>query len=134
HDIFPLINQGEAFGLGRIGNIKEPMTLQAFTEHVKTRLHVKDVRVVGDLNKKINKVAILGGSGEKYIHQAKQMGADAYITGDMTLHPAQEAEEMGLAVIDPGHYIEKVMKQATANYLNKQFSKRLNIVVSQSNT
>ena len=107
----------------------------SFCEYVKKALDIPALRVTGDLNKKIQKVAVLGGSGEKYIHHAKKKGADVYITGDMTFHMAQEASLMGLGVIDAGHYIEKIMKQFTAAYLKEHLDKEnLTILVSESNT
>ena len=32
------------------------------------------------------------------------MGADAYVTGDVRYHDAQHAAELGLHVIDAGHF------------------------------
>src|SRR5699024_5210235 len=135
YDIFPLENQGKIFGLGRIGELKEKVTLQSLIEHIKKIYDVPTVRVTGDLTKEVKKVAILGGSGEKYISTAKKKGADVYITGDMTFHSAQDAEYMGLSVIDPGHHIEKVMKQGTQNYLQKKLNTAaVDIIVSEIDT
>ncbi|MBP2078174.1 Nif3-like dinuclear metal center hexameric protein [Oceanobacillus polygoni] len=135
YDVFPLANEGKRYGIGRIGTLKNKMDLNSFCEHVKKVLDVPALRVTGDLNKKVKKVAVLGGSGEKYIHHAKQKGADVYITGDMTFHVAQDAWQMGLAVIDAGHYIEKIMKQFTAAHLKEHLDKEnIDILVSESNT
>ncbi|MBO1003504.1 Nif3-like dinuclear metal center hexameric protein [Pseudogracilibacillus auburnensis] len=133
YDLFPLECAGETFGLGRIGSLQETITLQAFSEKVKQTFHIDCLRIVGDLTKQLKKVAVVGGSGEKFLHQAKKMGADVYITGDMTFHHAQEALEMGLAIIDPGHYIEEIMKKATKLYLTNQFA-NLPVIVSNTNT
>ncbi|PAV29045.1 Nif3-like dinuclear metal center hexameric protein [Virgibacillus profundi] len=135
YDIFPLQNKGEAFGIGRIGKLDSPMFMEEFCEHIKEVLDVPTVRFTGNLTKKVDKVAILGGSGEKYIHTAKQQGADVYITGDMSFHMAQDAWQMGLSVIDPGHYIEKVMKKATKQYLDKILKKdNVEVILSEVNT
>ncbi|WP_339228143.1 Nif3-like dinuclear metal center hexameric protein [Oceanobacillus sp. FSL K6-2867] len=135
YDIFMLQNEGKRFGIGKIGTLREKTDLNNFCERVKKALDVPALRVTGDLNKKVQKVAVLGGSGEKYIHHAKKKGADVYVTGDMTFHMAQEACLMGLAVIDAGHYIEKIMKQFTAAYLKEQLDKEnIDILVSESNT
>ncbi|QKY69476.1 Nif3-like dinuclear metal center hexameric protein [Lentibacillus sp. CBA3610] len=135
YDIYPVENSGEAYGIGRIGRLSDELTLEALCEQVKTAFDVRNVRVTGDLSKKVNKVAILGGSGEKYIHKAKQMGADVYITGDMTFHTAQDAQVMGLSIIDPGHYVEKVMKACTKSYLDDYFTAGdIEVIVSKTNT
>lgn len=135
YDIYPLKNEGKKYGLGRIGELKEQMDLKTYSEYVKQALDIPGLRIVGDLTKQVKKVAVLGGSGEKYIHEAKRQGADVYITGDMTFHTAQDAWQMGLAVIDPGHYMEKVMKKATKDYLDKHLNrKEIKVIVSNTNT
>src|SRR5699024_676614 len=94
-----------------------------------------NVRVTGNLDKVIKKVAIVGGSGEKYINNAAELGVDVLITGDMTFHTAQDALEMGLSVIDAGHYIEKVMKESVKAYLDNYFKQTdLVCLISETNT
>ncbi len=134
-DIIPLANEGKTFGLGRIGEIEHHVTLEEFTEKVKEKLNLSYVRIVGDLKKKVEKVAVVGGSGGKYISDAKRAGADVYITGDVGFHEAQEAMEMGLAVIDAGHYIEEIMKENIRNYLKVKLSGYdVEIITSEKNT
>ncbi|MGY0692900.1 Nif3-like dinuclear metal center hexameric protein [Virgibacillus sp. FSP13] len=135
YDIYPLENKGETYGIGRIGWLTKSMGLTELCEHLKTVLDVPDLRVTGDLTSTISKVAVLGGSGEKYIHAAKAKGADAYITGDMTFHAAQDAWQMGLSVIDPGHHIEKVMKQSVKHHLEQQLNQQsIKVITSKANT
>lgn len=119
YDMYSLDNQGEVLGLGKIGSLAHEMTLEEFAEHVKKRLDVERVRVVGDLNTKVKKVAVLGGDGNKYFHSAKFKGADVYVTGDMYYHTAHDAMMLGLNIVDPGHNVEKVMKQGVAAVLTE---------------
>lgn len=133
YDIYPLKNEGKKYGLGRIGTLKEVVNFHQLIEMTKEVLDVRHVRYVGDLDKQVKRVAVLGGSGEKYIHKAKQLGADAYITGDVTFHQAQDAKDNGLALIDAGHYIEQVMKEATKRFIEERFPS-LNVYVSNVNT
>lgn len=133
YDIYPLKNEGKKYGLGRIGTLKEVVNFHQLIEMTKKVLDVRHVRYVGDLDKQVKRVAVLGGSGEKYIHKAKQLGADAYITGDVTFHQAQDAKDNGLALIDAGHYIEQVMKEATKRFIEERFPS-LNVYVSNVNT
>lgn len=118
YDLYALENAGEVLGLGRIGEIEE-MTLGQFAEHVKTVLDVPRVRVVGDLQSSVKKVAVLGGDGNKYYAKAKMKGADVYVTGDMYYHVAHDAMQAGLNIIDPGHNVEKVMKTGVAEHMKK---------------
>jgi dinuclear metal center YbgI/SA1388 family protein len=116
YDVYSLENRGEALGLGRIGSIKE-MTLRQFAEKVKKAFEVEHVRVVGELDSTIRKVAVLGGDGNKYFTHAKFKGADVYVTGDIYYHTAHDAMMEGLNMIDPGHNVEKIMKKGLAKVL-----------------
>lgn len=113
YDIYPVENKGEELGLGRIGTVDE-MSLAEFAEKVKDALDVDKVRVVGDLQAKVKKVAVLGGDGNKYYSHAKFKGADVYVTGDIYYHTAHDAMMEGLNLIDPGHNVERVMKKGVA--------------------
>lgn len=118
YDVYRLENTGEQLGLGRIGKVSET-TLAEYAEVVKEALDVEKVRVVGDLNAKVKKVAVLGGDGNKYYSQAKFKGADVYVTGDIYYHTAHDAQMAGLNMIDPGHNVEKVMKKGVARVMEK---------------
>ncbi|MFJ7637232.1 Nif3-like dinuclear metal center hexameric protein [Peribacillus sp. NPDC097225] len=137
YDIYKLENKGESLGLGKIGVLAEEMSLGQFAEHVKETLEVENVRVVGDLNSTIKKVAVLGGDGNKYFTTAKFKGADVYVTGDMYYHTAHDAMMIGLNIVDPGHNVEKVMKKGVARILNEMcVNKNLDVefIPSELNT
>lgn len=135
YDVYPLANKGKQYGLGRIGSLNDKQTLESFTTFVKDAFHLNNVRVTGDLQKSIKHVAIIGGSGEKYIPTAKRKGADLLITGDVTFHQAQLAEDIGLAVIDAGHYIEHLAVEAIEQYLQAKLqSKTIQVHHSTINT
>jgi dinuclear metal center YbgI/SA1388 family protein len=119
YDLFQLDTKVNEKGLGRVGTLPKPVILSDYAETIKRQLNVPFVRVVGDLDRKVQKVAVLGGDGNKYIHMAKRAGADVFITGDMYFHVAQDAEAINLAVIDPGHHVEQIMKVGVADYMNR---------------
>lgn len=119
YDIIQLAQKGQGLGLGRVGELSEPMTLDAFASHVKEVFGVPALRFVGNPEKMIRKVAVLGGDGNKYIYAAKRSGADVLVTGDLYYHVAHDAEALNLAVVDPGHNIEKVMIEGVRNYMTK---------------
>lgn len=121
YDLYPMDLKGRTFGLGRVGRLPREVTLQELAEEVKRAFEVPMVRVVGPLDKRLRKAAVLGGSGRSYVHKAIHAGADVLITGDMDYHSAQDALAAGLAIIDPGHHAEKIMKKGVADYLNRRF-------------
>ena len=84
---------------------------------------VPTVRVVGDLERPIRKVAVLGGSGGRYMRHALFAGADVLVTGDIDYHTAHDALAAGLTLIDVGHNVEKIMKRGVADYLAAQLAK-----------
>jgi len=135
YDVYPLKNKGKSLGLGRIGQLEQPISLELLCQHAKKAFDVPALRVVGNLISDVSKVAIVGGSGEKYIVQAFEAGADVLVTGDITFHAAQMAQEMGLAIIDPGHHIEKIMIEATKAYLESALNdEAIEVIASQVNT
>jgi dinuclear metal center YbgI/SA1388 family protein len=119
YDIYSLDNKGEQLGLGRVGVLKEELTLKKFALFVKQAFEIEGLRVVGNLEDKVSKVAVLGGDGNKYVSSALFKGADVFVTGDVYYHVAHDAMMEGLNLIDPGHNVEKIMKEAVKNFLEK---------------
>ncbi|QIW80682.1 Nif3-like dinuclear metal center hexameric protein [Bacillus tequilensis] len=137
YDIYPVEQSPAEKGLGRVGTLKNEMTLKEFALFVKDKLDVNGVRVVGDADSMVKKVAVLGGDGNKYIHQAKRKGADVYVTGDLYFHVAHDAMMLGLNVVDPGHYAEKIMKEGVTRKLTSMCNDKkldVNIFVSETDT
>ena len=104
YDAYPLENRGPAYGLGLTGNLPTSLGFEGLIELVKSALNLPWVRAGGDKNKVIRKVAVCGGSGAKLWPQAVAAGAEAFITGDVGYHDAQDMLTAGLSFIDPGHY------------------------------
>ncbi|GEM03694.1 GTP cyclohydrolase 1 type 2 [Halolactibacillus miurensis] len=123
-DLIPLLNTGKVFGLGRVGDLTESLPFDQFVERVKSIFGLQGVRVAGSKDQVIKRVAILGGSGEKFVMDALKKKADVYITGDMTFHPTQDAEALGLNIIDAGHYLESVMKEDFKQISQSIFTKK----------
>lgn len=137
YDIMLLENEGETLGLGRVGKLAAPMSLKEFAAYAKEKLQVENVRVTGNLKDSVQKVAVLGGDGNKFIHNAKFSGADVFVTGDLYYHTAHDAMMLGLNVLDAGHHIEKVMKEGVARWMTeKSREKSMNVeyLVSEVNT
>ena len=64
---------GEA-GLGRVGCLHEPMTLQEFSEKIKTVLKLDNI-IAGDAGRRVSKVAVCGGAGAEFIDEALAAGS-----------------------------------------------------------
>ena len=94
----------EEFSLGRIGRLENPMTAEDFARHVKKVLNADYVRLVNAGDFPIKKVGICGGAGGDVMSKAKFFGADAFVTGDLKYHEAQNAVESKIHAIDAGHF------------------------------
>lgn len=123
YDLYPMDMKGRTLGLGRVGKLSAPVLLQELVDKVKKQFDVKQVRVVGDLNRQIKKAAVLGGSGSRNVNHALFRGADVIVTGDIDYHTAHDALMAGIAIIDPGHNIEKIMKPNTVKWLKEKLEK-----------
>jgi dinuclear metal center YbgI/SA1388 family protein len=91
-------------GLGRIGFLPQPMALSAIARSVKGVLAAERVRVVWTQDTVVRRAAVVAGSGGSMIRIAAQMGAEVLVTGDVTYHQALEAIQVGMALIDAGHF------------------------------
>jgi dinuclear metal center YbgI/SA1388 family protein len=115
----------EGAGLGRIGNLPAPLKLGQMTKKVKEILGTERVKVVGQKNRRIGRVAVVGGAGGATVSMASKKGARLLITGDVRHHEALEAESLGLALIDAGHfYTEKAALGPFGDRLKDAFMKR----------
>lgn len=109
YDIYPLLRQGKRWGMGRIGRLQEPVSLGQLAGLVKERLLAAGIRFVGDPGRQVRKIALCSGSGASLIKSAHRQGADVLVTGDIKYHDAREAESIGMALIDAGHFATEVI-------------------------
>jgi hypothetical protein len=104
YDLYPLQNEVVSGGLGRVGNLDHPISLEDFAARLKEVLPITHVRLVGNPALRIERVAVCGGSGMDLVELAKLSGAQVYVTGDIRYHDALTAKENGLCLIDAGHF------------------------------
>ena len=103
-EVLEITSQEPTEGIGRVGELKESITLGAFAEKVKSDFQIPDVRAYGDCEKKVQRVAVSSGSGKSMIKTALAKGADVLVTGDIDYHGGIDAVAQGLMIIDAGHY------------------------------
>jgi dinuclear metal center YbgI/SA1388 family protein len=122
-DIYPLLNDGEGFGLGRIGQLSRPVALSEFASMIKERLQAPGLRYVGDPEALMRRVALCGGGGASLLREAARSGADCLVTGDVKYHDAREAEDLDIALIDAGHFpSEHIMVAGVAGKLRQMLT------------
>lgn len=129
YDVYPLLNEGTAYGYGRVGYIEETEA-EEFIYQVKDKLKVSDLTAYGNIDGTVSKVALCGGSGSNFIYDAHKAKADIYITGDLKYHDAQLAQELGMILLDAGHFhTEKIILPVIKKYLLEKLGEELSIKV-----
>jgi len=129
YSVIPLINSNKTVGIGMIGELATEMDEMEFFNYLKAQMNTPVIRHSKLLNKKIKKVAVLGGSGAFGIKNALAAGADIYITADLKYHDFFTAENK-LVLADIGHFeSEQFTKNLITSYLKEKFT---NFVVFNS--
>lgn len=110
-DVVELADPGlAAAGTGRIGTLTPadpPLTLRDFAAAVSSALPAtaQGVRVSGDPDRPVRRVAVCGGAGDFLLDTVARTDADVYLTSDLRHHPASEfVERDGPALVDVAHW------------------------------
>lgn len=109
-------------GIGRVGSLPEEMTLRECCGYVKERLKLPQVRVFGNMDTLVRRMATSPGSGKSAVCPAIEKGADVLVTGDIGHHEGLDALEQGLCIVDAGHYgTEYIFVEDMRNFLKERF-------------
>jgi dinuclear metal center YbgI/SA1388 family protein len=125
YDLYPLINKGRNRGLGRVGELEKGLALEALAASIKKEFSLGGLRIVGDGARIVKRVAVCGGSGASFVRDAVRQGADVLITGDAKYHDAKDAQMLGLALVDMGHFAsETVMIKGIVSALTSELAEK----------
>ena len=118
--------------IGRVGKLEEPMKMGDFVCMVEEALCCKSIRFVGDAEDVVRNVALCSGSGGEGIYSAYNSGADVYVTSDIKHHEAQLAFELGINLIDAGHFeTENTICSFMSEYIENNFDD-INVIPSDA--
>jgi len=121
------------YGAGAVGILEKPEFVVDFIHSLKKKLGIGGVIRFSDTHKNalITKVAICTGAGFFMSKEAKKMGAELFITSDLTYHNFFDEKEIVLA--DIGHYeSEKHSSTIISNLVKEYFKDR--VFVSEIDT
>ncbi|HJB81772.1 MAG TPA: Nif3-like dinuclear metal center hexameric protein [Candidatus Mediterraneibacter intestinavium] len=112
---------GKKEGIGRVGMLEKPVTLEECCVYVKHKLNLGSIKVFGDMGRMVRRMAVSPGSGKSAISAALRKGADVLVTGDIGHHDGIDAVEQGLCIIDAGHYgTEYIFLEDMQRFLNEK--------------
>lgn len=89
--------------IGRVGGFEG--TLGTVEARLVDEFGTAGLRVTGDREMEVHRLALVPGSGSAFIEAAAETGAQALVTGDVSHHRTVAARDLGLAVVDPGHTV-----------------------------
>lgn len=98
----------EDSGIGRIGNLPQPMSMDRLVGLVGSSLNIKSSMAFAQARSEVGRVAVCSGSGTSCIEAAAAKGADVLVCGDVKHHDFQRALERQIGIIDATHYATEV--------------------------
>lgn len=108
YDVIPVEQSYRDAGIGAVGDLPQAVSLGSFLDTVAKALDNPALRVVGDVESKVRRVAVCGGSGSDFIGLAMRSGADVYVTADVTYHRYFEVLDTDgnprMALVNAGHF------------------------------
>ncbi|MEI6059621.1 MAG: Nif3-like dinuclear metal center hexameric protein [Bacteroidota bacterium] len=132
-DVYPLSNVHHHLGAGMIGDLPKAVEALEFLNQVKEILRLGCIRHTQLENKKIQRIALCGGSGSFLINEAMSCGAELYMTGDVKYHDFFIPENK-MILADIGHYeSEQFTKELIYTLLKKKFT-TFALFISGTNT
>ena len=90
-------------GFVRIGDLDDGMTFGDLCERAQKKLHAP-VRAYGAADTPVGTLGCCSGAGSGELYEAKALGADCFITGEVKHDRALDAMDMGLCLIEAGHF------------------------------
>ena len=99
----PKPGAGKGIGAGMIGHLSAPVTEADFLQNLAHIFKISTIKHSPFLGKKLQKIAICGGSGAFLTQKALEMGVDAFVTSDLKYHDYFDAND-ALLLVDIGHF------------------------------
>ena len=106
-DVFRHHDVEQQLGLGRVGLLEQPASLDVILERLKTHTQAPTVGIVGPRKKTYAKAAVCAGSCGKILFQALAQACDLYVTGELRHHTALAAQEAGLTCLCLSHSVSE---------------------------
>jgi dinuclear metal center YbgI/SA1388 family protein len=106
-DLTELVPTAGPEGIGRVGELAEPVSLRQFVAQAAKQLPATaaGLRAAGDPERIIRTVAASGGAGDGLLSEATASGADVFLAADLRHHPVSDhLAAGGPALVDAAHW------------------------------
>ena len=123
----------EGIELGRVGYLKQEISLAEFAALVKEKLSAPFVSF-GECSGRVQKVALVGGGGGDFVREAARSGADTFLSGNIGYHTMEEARDAGINLVEAGHYYTENPSCLSLASLVLEADCTIDIKIVQSNT
>ncbi|KAL8594512.1 hypothetical protein ACOMHN_024957 [Nucella lapillus] len=119
------------YGMGRVGKLQAPITVQAAVAAIKTHLRLTHVRLAQAADKpEVESVAVCAGSGGSVLRGVK---ADLYLTGEMSHHEVLDAVCKGTHVVLCDHSnTERGFLTVMQRRLTERLAQKVQVIVSET--
>ncbi len=126
--------ESDESGYCRSGLVEDECTIKEYIDRISEWLNIDKqfMNFTGNLNSMLNKVGLCTGAGAEFAELAVKEDCQLFVTGDVKYHTAQNAKELGLNLLDIGHFgSEKIFVENMSSYLRKHT--KLEIIESSIN-
>jgi dinuclear metal center YbgI/SA1388 family protein len=107
--------------MGWLGRPVAPLTLAELSRQIADRLR-REPLAIGGVDRRIDRLAWCSGGGQGYFEQAVALGADVFVSGEISEPAVHLARESGTAYLAIGHHAsERFGAQALAGHLSAKF-------------
>jgi dinuclear metal center YbgI/SA1388 family protein len=142
YDVYAVENEARREGLGRIGFAPLPLALAALAAELAGHFGLPSLRYSGDPEHRVQKLAVVPGSGGSLVAAAVAADAEVLITGDVKYHQADAARRAGLALIEVPHevaeeealerWVERLAPELARDGVEVEFERRAAVLWRQA--
>lgn len=126
--LWQIEGQGTPGELLRLGQFQQPIPFEVLIQRVSQTLSRTPLHLPGG-PKILKTVAWCSGGAQHYIEQAAEMGADIYISGEVSEQTTHLAKELGIHYLAAGHHAtERYGVKALGEHLQQEFNLDINFI------
>lgn len=108
--------------MGLYADLEEPISGEQLASRLKDKLGREALHVAPESPKEIRRIAWCTGGAQSYIQRAVEIGADAYISGEVSEPTFHTAKELGIHYFAAGHHAtERYGAKALGEWLAAEY-------------